>query len=82
MKVEDYVRLKTKIDHLIQRKARAEGALEQAEKRLSKELGVSVAEANNRIIQLEKRAEQLRYQVEQQLEDFSGKWGEKLEDIK
>lgn len=82
MKVEDYVRLKTKIDHLIQRKARAEGALEQAEKRLSKELGVSVAEASNRIIQLEKRAEQLRYQVEQQLEDFSGKWGEKLEDIK
>jgi len=79
MEVEDYVRLKTKIDHLIQRKVRAEGALEQAENRLSKELGVSVAEASDRIIQLEKRAERLRCQVEQQLEDFSERWGEKLE---
>lgn len=82
MKVEEYVRLKSSIDHLRQRKARAEGALEQAEKRLSKELGVSATEAGGCIVELEKRVERLRRRVEQRLGAFSEEWGEKLEEMK
>ena len=82
MKVEEYVRLKSSIDHLRRQKARAEGALEQAEKRLSKELGVSATEAGGHIVELEKRVERLRRRVEQRLAVFSEEWGEKLKEVK
>jgi len=82
MKVEDYLQLKSSIEHLRQRKARAEGALEQAEKRLRRELGVSVEEAEEQIVELEEKVKRTRRQVERRLDEFDEKWGEKLGEIK
>jgi len=79
VEVEEYVRLKSRIDALRQRKARAEGALEQAEKRLEEELGVPASEAGSRIVALEEKVKRLRRQIERRLEAFAEKWGEKLE---
>jgi len=81
VRVEEYTRLKSKIDCLHKQKIRAEGALEQAEKRLSGELGVPAAEADDRIAALEERVERMRRRVDQRLEAFSKKWNEKLEEV-
>lgn len=81
MKVEEYIGLKSKIDALRQQKSRAEGALEQAEKKLKAELGVSARYADRRIAELENKAEQSRRQVDQKLDAFAEKWGEKLEEV-
>ena len=80
MKVEEYKRLKDKIEALRQKKARAEGALEQAERRLLAELGVeSVAEAEQAVGRLEDESRMLAERLQKRLDEFAEKWGEKLE---
>ena len=82
MKIEEYTRLKSKIEQLRQRRARAEGALEQAEKRLEEELGIPTSEADGRIAEMKKRTGELRRRVERRLEVFAEKWGQKLEEVR
>jgi len=81
MKVEEYTRLKAKIDHLRQRKNRAEGALEQSVKRLQEKTGAAtVEEAETVFVELEEKAEQAKKRCEVALEAFIEEWGEKLEE--
>ena len=81
MKIEDYLRQKSKIDALRQKKARAEGALEQTRQRLENHLGVPMREARGRILEMRRREEKLRSLVERQLREFSAEWSEKLEEV-
>jgi len=79
MKVEEYKRLKDKIEALRQKKARAEGALEQAERRLLIELGVeSVTEAEREVGRLEDESRVLAERLQKKLDDFVERWGGKL----
>jgi len=80
MKVEEYKRLKDKIEALRQKKARAEGALEQAERRLLAELGVeSVAEAEREVGRLGDESRVLTERLQKRLDEFAERWGERLE---
>jgi len=81
MEIEDFRRLKVKIDSLRQRKTKAEGALEQAEQRLLSELGVgTVHDAEGVIERMEDELESLRRQIQNKLDEFAERWGEKLEE--
>lgn len=81
MKIEEYTRLKSKIDALRQQKARAEGVLEQAVKKLVQELGVPESEVADRVADLEESLERQRRVVGQKLKEFVEKWSERLEEV-
>lgn len=81
MKIEEYARLKSRIDALRQQKARAEGALEQAVRKLEKELGVPEEEAADCIEEMRRQVAKQRHAVDQMLAEFERKWRERLEEV-
>lgn len=79
MKMEEFTKLKAKIDHLRRRRDRAEGAVEQSVERMRREMGVStVEEAGTVFAGLEKKADAAKKLYEGAFEAFMEEWGERL----
>ena len=78
--VEEFKRLKSKVEKKQAEAAKAEGAYEESLKRLS-ELGYdSVEEADEGLAKLEAELAEAEQDYEQELAAFKAEWGDELDD--
>ena len=78
-KIEDLEKLKEKAEEIRQQRDRAQGRLEETEKRLREEFQVnSIDEAEELLEKLEKEEKQAETEFEKALEEFNEKWGDQL----
>ena len=76
--VDEYRRLKAKVDDQRDKAARAEGAYQEAMKRLA-DLGHETVEgAEEGLADLKKRAGECEAEYDNELEAFKAKWGDLL----
>ena len=80
--MDDYPALVRKVEALRQRKAKADGALEQLLKRLKEEFGCKhLAAAKKRLEELEQEERDLFTAYKEAREEFDRKWGPKLKEL-
>jgi len=80
--VDEFTRLKGKVDKLKKKKERAEGALEQLLKRMCEVTGASTIEKGRELLsELEQKAKKAEVRYDRALESFVEEWGEKLEEV-
>ena len=79
MTVKDLEQLKNKVDQLKEDSQKAQGRLEEAEKRLKEEFDVdSFEEAEKLLKELHKKEEKAKQEYDEELAAFLGKWGGEL----
>ena len=79
-RLKDLEKLKRKADDLRQQRDRAQGRLEETEKRLKEEFEVdSLKDAEKLLEKLEKEETVAKEKFDDAMEDFEEKWGDKLE---
>lgn len=80
-KLNDYLRLKKKVESAQQQADQAEGALGEVMKQLKKEFGcTTLKEAKKKLKQLERQKESSKEDFETAVEKFEDDWSEKLEE--
>jgi len=79
MNVDEYERLKAKVERLKTETHKAEGALEESTKRLQERFGCkSIAEAKKLLKKLSEESAELESQYKEALELFEKEWSEVL----
>lgn len=76
--VEEYRKLKSKVDDLKAKAARAEGAYDEAMKRLKEAGYSSIEDAEAGLVELKKQEAEAEEAYESELERFKAKWGDRL----
>lgn len=77
--LDQYRRLKAKVEEATAAAARAEGALEQQMKKLKEDFGCeSVGDAEELLVALKEKEERLEDEYEGELATFEKKWGDKV----
>lgn len=78
--LSDLEDLKRKAERMRQQRDRAQGRLEEAQKRLKEEFKVNtITEAKKLLKTLGKKEAGTKAEFEQALEEFNEKWGDKLD---
>lgn len=79
-RIKDLEQLKRKAEQLRQQHDRAQGRLEETEKRLKEEFEVDSLEAAEKLLKkLEKEEAAAKEKFDNALEEFNEEWGDKLE---
>jgi len=80
-KIKSLEQLKHAVEQLNQEKNRAEGRLEEAQKRIKEEFKVNTLAAAKKLLKkLETEEETARKEFEGELEAFNEEWADKLEE--
>ena len=78
-RVETLNALKARAEKMRQEKDRAQGRLEEAQKRMQEEFGVSTAEEADKLLKkLKKETEAAQEKFDTELAAFQEKWGDQL----
>jgi len=81
MNLEEYKRLKKKVEDLQRESNRAEGKLKGLMDRLEEEQGcTSLKEADEKVTKIQDRLQKLEDKFDKALETFKEKWGDKLDE--
>ena len=81
MNLEEYKRLKKKVEDLQRESNRAEGKLKGLMDRLEEEQGcTSLKEADVKVTKIQEKLEKLEKSFDTALEKFKDKWGDKLDE--